>query len=141
MALTKPIQDVIEGNPVATAYQPVKSELTTLLTEITNGTIGVLTFGLTTHTAGTLPMAFATTQNAKVTPNATATLTTTVPPAGTLCHLIILTSGVSSYTLTFGTGFKTTGTLATGVVTAKTFVVSFISDGTSVIETARTVAM
>ncbi len=141
MPLTKSIQAVFEGSPVSGTYKPVKSEVTTLLTEITNGTIGVLTFGLTAHTAGTLALAFGTTQNCSVTPNATGTFTTTVPPAGTVCHLIINTSGTTSYTMTFGTGFKTTGTLATGTVTAKTFALGFISDGTSVIETSRTVAM
>jgi hypothetical protein len=141
MPLTKPIQDVFEGNPVSSTYQPVKSEATTLITEITNGTIGVFRFGQTSHTAGTLALAFGTAQTCKVTPNATGTFTTTVPGAGTACTLIIVTSGTTSYTMTFGTGFKSTGTLATGTVTAKTFVISFISDGTSVIETARTVAM
>jgi hypothetical protein len=43
--------------------------------------------------------------------------------------------------MTFGTGFKSKGTLATGTVTAKTFAIEFISDGTNLIETGRTVAM
>jgi len=78
-----------------------------------------------TLTAGTLALAFGLKPNRQVTPNATATFT----------------SGTTSYTMTFGTGFKTTGTLATGTVTAKTFVLNFISDGTSLIETSRTTAM
>lgn len=55
--------------------------------------------------------------------------------------LIVLTSGTTSRTLTFGTGFITTGTLATGTVTAKRFVLEFITDGTNVIEMSRTAAM
>jgi hypothetical protein len=141
MPLTKTIQAVIEGSPVSSTYKPVKAELTTLLTEMTNGTIGVLTFGFTAHTAGTLALALNTAQNCSVTPNATGTFTTTVPPAGTICHVVINTSGTTSYTMTFGTGFRTVGTLATGTVSARTFVLSFISDGTSVIETARTTAI
>lgn len=141
MALTKAIQAVMEGSPVSGAHQPVKSEITTLLTEFGDGTIGVWTYGQTAHTAGTLALAFATTQTCQVTPNATASFTTTVPAAGTVCKLIILTSGTTSYTMTFGTGFKSTGTLATGTTTAKYFVVSFISNGTFVIETSRTTAM
>ena len=90
---------------------------------------------------GTLALAFGTNTSVKVTPTATGSFTTTVPAAGVSCTLIILTSGTNSYTMTFGTGFKSTGTMATGTVTAKTFVVSFISDGTSVIETSRTVAI
>lgn len=97
--------------------------------------------GFTAHAAGTLAMVLGTNKAVSVTPNATGTLTTTVSPAGSEAFVIINTSGVTSYTMTFGTGFKSQGTLATGVVTAKTFVVSFISDGTSMIETGRTVAM
>jgi hypothetical protein len=55
--------------------------------------------------------------------------------------LIILTSGATSRTLTFGTGFKTTGTLATGTSTAKYFVMEFICDGTNCYEKSRTTAM
>lgn len=101
----------------------------------------VITDGFATRTAGTLALAFATNGVVQVTPNATGTLTTTVPPAGTRCTLIVLTSGVTSFTMTFGTGFKTTGTLATGTVTARYFIFEFISDGTNLIESSRTVAI
>jgi len=97
--------------------------------------------GYTAHTAGTTAMALGSNNVVKVTPNATATFTTTVAPAGATASIIIVTSGTTSYTITFGTGFLTTGTLATGTVTAKTFVVNFVSDGTTMIETSRTVAM
>lgn len=90
---------------------------------------------------GATAMAFATNPYVKVTPTATATYTTTVPPAGTRCTLLILTSGTSSFTITFGTGFKPTGTLATGTTAARVFVVVFVSDGTNLYEVSRTVAM
>lgn len=112
------------------------------------------TFTPGTHTHETLPVtAFTTLANGttalelgtngvvKVTPTATATLTTTVPPAGTRCAVIVLTSGTTSYTLTFGTGFKPVGTLATGTVTNRVFVINFISDGTRLYEAGRTAAM
>lgn len=53
------------------------------------------------------------------------------------------TSGTSSFTITFGTGFLTTGTLATGTTNAKVFVVCFEADpsGSSLRETSRTTAM
>jgi hypothetical protein len=86
-------------------------------------------------------MALATNINAQVTPTATATFTTTVPSAGIRCSLIILTSGATSYTITFGTGFRTTGTLATGTTTARYFVLEFISDGTVLLQLSRTTAM
>lgn len=60
--------------------------------------------------------------------------------AGQEITLIVLTSGVSSYTLTFGTNFKSTATLATGTTTGKYFVVKFVSDGTRFYEISRTAA-
>lgn len=101
----------------------------------------VITDSFATRAAGTLALAFATNGVVQVTPNATGTFTTTVPPAGTRCTLIVLTSGVTSFTMTFGTGFKTTGTLATGATTARYFIFEFISDGTNLIESSRTVAI
>lgn len=101
----------------------------------------VVTSGFTTLTAGTIALAFASKGVVQVTPNATGSFTSTVPPAGTRCTLIVLTSGTTSYTMTFGTGFKTAGTLATGTVTAKTFVFQFVSDGTTLIEASRTTAL
>jgi hypothetical protein len=90
--------------------------------------------------AGTLTLAFGTNSCVKVTPNATGTFTTTVAAAGVHVQLIILTSGTTSYTMTFGTGFKSTGTLATGTVSGKYFILGFVSDGTYMIEAKRTVA-
>jgi hypothetical protein len=55
---------------------------------------------------GTTAMAFGTNTSVKVTPTGNVTLTTTVPAAGTHCHLVVLTSGASSFTLTFGSGFQ-----------------------------------
>ena len=75
-----------------------------------------------------------------MTPTATATYTTTVPAAGCEAFLIILTSGTASYTITLGTGFRTIGTLTTGTVTAKRFILEFISDGTSLNQVSRTAA-
>lgn len=90
---------------------------------------------------GTLALALAVNRNVRVTPTATGSFTTTVPASGVRCNLIVLTSGVTSYTMTFGTGFRSQGTLATGTTTARYFVLDFISDGTSLIEVSRTIAM
>lgn len=90
---------------------------------------------------GSTVLNFATNTTVKLTPTANATLTTPVPPAGSVRHLIILTSGTVSRTLTFGAGFKATGTLATGTVAARVFVLSWISDGASLYEVSRTAAM
>lgn len=77
----------------------------------------------------------------QLSPNSSRTLTTTIAPAGQMRQLIILTGGTTSFTITFGTGFKTTGSLATGTTAARRFVFNFISDGTRMIELSRTVAI
>jgi hypothetical protein len=73
--------------------------------------------------------------------SADVTMTTDVATLGSRADIIIVTSGITSRTVTFGTGFKTTGTLATGTVINKYFVISFVSNGSFMIETSRTVAM
>ena len=61
---------------------------------------------------------------------------------GMTCDFAITTSGITSFTITWGTNFKTTSTLTTGTVDAKKFIVSFICvDGTTWVEKSRTVAM
>lgn len=65
---------------------------------------------------------------------------TTVGAQGQMLFIKVLTSGTTSYTLTFGTNFKSTGTLATGTTTAKTFMIQFLSDGTNYVEVGRTAA-
>lgn len=97
--------------------------------------------GYTAHAAGTTAMALGSNNVVKVTPNATATYTTTVAPAGAEASVIIVTSGTTSYTITFGTGFLVSTNLLTGTTTARTFVLNFVSDGTTMIETSRTVAL
>lgn len=95
----------------------------------------------TTLANGATAIGLAANTTAKVTPTANATITTTVPAAGRARYLIILTSGTTSRTITFGTGFKAVGTLATGTVSGRTFVIHFVSDGSVLIEVSRTVAI
>jgi len=65
----------------------------------------------------------------------------TCPPAGTQCTLILVTTGTSSRTVTFATAnFRTTGTLATGTLPGRYFVLTFVSDGTELVEKSRTTA-
>lgn len=67
-----------------------------------------------------------------ITPIGNCTFNASGGIAGQDCTFIITTSGVTSYTLTFGTNFKTTGTLATGVTSPrKAFAVTFRYDGTN----------
>jgi hypothetical protein len=90
---------------------------------------------------GATAMAFGTNDAVKVTPTANATYTTTAPAAGKRVTLIVLTSGTTSRTITFGSGFKPVGTLATGTTSGRVFVVSFVSDGVNLYEASRTAAM
>lgn len=90
---------------------------------------------------GTVALNFSTNNTVTVTPTITGTFTTTIPANGVRCNLIVITSGTTSYTMTFGTGFKTVGTLTTGTVTGKYFAFSFISNGSLLVETSRTTAM
>lgn len=57
-----------------------------------------------------------------------------------MLFIVIDTAGVASFTLTFGTNFRTTGTLATGTTAARRFVIGFISDGLVWTEFTRTAA-
>lgn len=76
------------------------------------------------------------------TPTQNETINFAAPGAyGVEIFLEVITSGASSFTLTFGTNTKNQGTLATGTTTAKTFIVAFVSDGTNWVETGRTSAM
>ena len=73
--------------------------------------------------------------------SADTTLTTTVPKVCASAYVIVITSGTTSRTVTFGTGFKTTGTLATGTSADRRFVFHFISDGTNLVEVSRTASI
>lgn len=75
------------------------------------------------------------------TPTQAETINAATVVPGQRLTFIITTSGTSSFTLTFGTNFKSTGTLATGTVSAKVFTIEFISDGTNYNEVARSTAM
>lgn len=96
--------------------------------------------------ATTNPVDIGTSLNAgnavSYTPTQDATINLASVPVGLQeFSLIITTSGVSSFTITFGTNFKTTGTLATGTVSGKVFVIKFVCNGTTCIEVSRTAAM
>lgn len=62
-------------------------------------------------------------------------------PVGEIIYLIITTSGTTTYNVTFGTNFKSTGVLATGGTDGKVFALTFVSNGTNFVEVSRTAAM
>lgn len=145
MATTFPVTVDILSNPTPTSSlnSPSHSAQHTNSNDAIEAVEGYLLSPFVVLTAGTLALAMGSSSNVnvQVTPNATASFTSTVPAAGMRRTLLILTSGASSYTMTFGTGFRSQGTLATGVTTARYFALEFISDGTNLVELSRTTAM
>jgi hypothetical protein len=75
------------------------------------------------------------------TQNQTLTFTTnTGSTAGVFTQeitLLVITSGTTSFTITFGTNFKSSGTLATGTVDSKTFILKFVLCNGLLYETSR----
>lgn len=77
-----------------------------------------------------------------LTPTGDCTLNAVGGSAGDLVTFAVTSAGTTSYTVTFGTNFKSTGTLATGTVDAQLFTALFqCLDGTTWAELARTGAM
>jgi hypothetical protein len=83
----------------------------------------------------TLGDVFTTAPTGDMTINAASAL------VGAKVSVVVTTPNTTSRTLTFGTNFKTTGTLSTGTASGKVFTVNFIGDGTNLNETSRTTAM
>jgi hypothetical protein len=82
-----------------------------------------------------------TTELITITPTGACTFNGSGGIVGQTCTFIVTTSGTSSFVLTWGTNYKTTGTLATGTTTAKTFCVTFrCLSTTQWYEIGRTVA-
>ena len=116
---------------------------------ITPAAIGAATSGHTHGAAAPVhaelgtgtALALATNDSVGVTPTANATLTTTVPAAGHRRTVIVRQTTTTSRTITFGSGFKPSATLATGTTAARVFVLTFVSDGTNLYEASRTAAL
>ena len=107
------------------------------LNSIATATIGTVTLG----TTGAVTLNPSLGNIFTITPTANTQITPTSFPNGSIMVVRVLTSGTTSYTITFNTGFVANGTLATGTVTAKYFTVSFVCDGVYWIELSRTPAM
>ncbi|MGD0826574.1 MAG: hypothetical protein ABSA09_00600 [Desulfobaccales bacterium] len=76
-----------------------------------------------------------------LTPGQAESITVSAGTEGQDLYLKILTSGTSSYTLTFGTGFHSAGTLATGTSSGAVFMMHFKNIGGTFCEVSRTGAM
>jgi hypothetical protein len=96
----------------------------------------------TPATTGTMTLTMTGQRLFTIIPTGTCTFNASGGFAGQVIRMIITTSGTTSYVLTFGTNFKTSGTLSTGTTTAKVFCITFVcQNGTLWVEQSRTTAM
>ncbi len=104
-----------------------------------NGGIGAS--AATSATTGTMTVNM-TTETITITPTNACTFNASGGVVGQRATFVITTSGTSSFTLTWGTNFRSTGTLATGTTTAKVFTVSYLCTNATPtwVETSRTTA-
>jgi len=91
-------------------------------------------------TTGSIVVPMAAADVFTITPTGACTFTTTSFKSGKRITFIILTSGTTSRTLTWSTGFKPLSTLSTGTVTGKYFSLTFICVGSLWIETGARLA-
>lgn len=130
----------INNTPIGAATPNTGNFTTVTVSSLTvNGALGnaisVLSTGATISLDPTLGGCFTLTPIQSCTINAAS-----VNAKNQKLVLIITTSGTSTFTITFGTHFKSTGTLATGATSAKVFVVVFEGDGVNYNEASRTTA-
>jgi hypothetical protein len=150
MAIVKTVLDSMRTN-IYTAIngkQPSGSYLVAADIAGKQNTITVLPFAnggisgaaAASATSGTISLPM-TSRIITVTPTGAITFNATGGIAGQMVTIYVTTSGTTSYTITFGTNFRKTGTLATGVASARYFAVSFLCiDGTIWAEIGRTAA-
>ena len=131
-SVTSPWVTTIQSIGDTTVSLPISGSLVAAQASATPATTGTMTLA---HGASCAYSLWT------ITPTGSCTFNATGGVAGQTVSIRVLTSGTSSYTLTFGTNYKSTGTLATGTVTAKTFMISFVYDGSNWCEKCRTVAM
>lgn len=126
---------VLPGGTSAVAQTAIT--LSTIGTDLGWG--GALTAAPATTGAMTVPLGGV--SIVTITPTGACTFNASGGVAGQIVTFSITTAGASSFTLTWGTNFRKTGTLATGVTTARFFSVTFrCLDGTIWQEIARTAA-
>ena len=95
----------------------------------------------TSATSGTMTVSM-TSSVVTITPAGDCTFNCSGGITGQRVTFCITTSGATPYTLTWNTGYKSTGTLSTGSVSGKKFTVSFVLvDGANWCEVSRTGAM
>ena len=129
------LQDVL--SKVANGLQPQSAS--TLGQLIAGGALGSTVTAL--GTTGTVSLTPTLGGLYTMTPTGNVTLNAASVVNGQRIGIVFLTSGTTNFTINFSNNFKTTGALSTSTVTAKTFVIEFVSDGLNYNEVARTTAM
>lgn len=76
-----------------------------------------------------------------ITPSTSLTIVPTAITNGGRITIVVKTSGTTSYTITFGSGFTASSTLSTGTVSGVYFTITFAGDGVNLREVGRTAAM
>ncbi len=140
-------QPIITDGSIA-ATKLIKSDIVLPESQITNLSTDLaakqgMSTAATSATTGTItvPMTSATQNIFTITPTAACTFNATGGVTGARMTFVVTTSGITSFTLTWGTNFKPVSTLATGTTTGKIFTVDFIcTNGTQWVETCRTAA-
>lgn len=109
----------------------------------TTGTLEALAVSATAATTGTMTTTMTSAMQTvfTITPTGACTFNASGGTAGQRMTFIVTTSGTSAFVLTWSTNYITTGTLSTGIVSAKHFCINFICiNGTTWIESGRTAA-
>jgi hypothetical protein len=75
------------------------------------------------------------------TPDQAATVNASNVTNGQSVFLVITTSGTTSFTITFGTNFKSSGTLATGTTDGAIHIIEFLASGGNLVEVNRTTGL
>lgn len=105
-------------------------------------TVQGVTSGTSVVLASTATPTIATSSSV-ITHTPTQNETINFPATGSIgqeLFLEVLTSGTTSFTLTFGANVRSQGVLATGIISGAIFIVAFVFDGTRFVETGRTTA-
>lgn len=94
--------------------------------------------------SGTIALSFTAsdgnTRRIACTSSTSSTITATAPRAGYVLRISFTTDGTAGNVITFGTGFKTTGTYTLSTAN-KYYTITFVSDGSNLIEVSRTTAV
>lgn len=123
--------------------ESVKTKLRSIYEVVVGSTLAKSTTTTLTSASNAITMDCSLSDDFLNTPTETTTITPTNIQPNQFVTIRFLTSGTQTYTSTFASPIVSTGTLASGGTTAKTFMVAFKANaaGTALYEVSRTVAM